>query len=252
MLQQTQAVRVVDHYRRFVARFPDPAACAAAGPAGVLRAWAGLGYNRRAVNLHRAAAAVVDQHGGALPCDLASLRALPGVGPYTARAVLAFAFEIDTGVVDTNVARLLARAVAGHPLGAGASQALADALVPPGRSWDFNQALFDLGALHCTARRPDCATCPLRRSCRWVRAGRPGPDPAAATAMTARPQSAFEGSDRQGRGRLVAALRGGPVLSADLPRVAGWPGDPPRARRAAEALVAEGIAAWGRTALVLA
>jgi A/G-specific adenine glycosylase len=252
MLQQTQAARVVDPYRRFVARFPDPAACAAAGPAEVVRAWAGLGYNRRAVNLHRAAAAVVDRHGGTLPSELTSLRALPGVGPYTARAVLAFAFEIDTGVVDTNVARLLARAVAGHPLGAGASQAMADALVPAGRSWDFNQALFDLGARHCTARRPDCGTCPLRRSCRWARAGRPEPDPAAASALTARPQPAFEGSERQGRGRLVAALRRGPVPAAGLARAAGWAGDPVRARRAAEALVADGIAAWDRAALVLA
>ena len=119
MLQQTQADRVVGPYGRFVERFPTPAACAAAEPADVVRAWAGLGYNRRAVFLHRTAAAVVERHGGALPDDLASLLALPGIGAYTARAVLVFAFEVDVGVVDTNVARLLARAVAGRPLRRG-------------------------------------------------------------------------------------------------------------------------------------
>ena len=251
MLQQTQAFRVVAPYGRFMERFCDPATCAAAGPAEVVRAWAGLGYNRRAVNLWRAAARVVEEHGGRVPCDLTSLRSLPGVGAYTARAVLAFAFEADTGVVDTNVARLLARAVAGHPLSAGGAQALADALVPPRRSWAFNQALFDLGARHCTARGPECGGCPLRRSCRWARAGRPGPDPAAATALTGRPQGRFEGSDRQGRGRLVAALRAGPLGPDDLARAAGWVSDPDRARRAAGALVSEGIAAWVDGDLVL-
>jgi len=252
MLQQTQVERVVGPYARFLARFPDPAACASAGGAEVVRAWAGLGYNRRAVNLGRAAAAVVREHDGRVPSDLASLRALPGVGPYTARAVQAFAFEVDTGVVDTNVARLLARAVAGRPLSAGGSQSLADALVPPGHAWAFNQALFDLGARHCTARRPHCGGCPLRRACRWARVGRPEPDPAAASALTTRRQAPFEGSDRQGRGRLVAALRLGPVGAADIAGATGWVDDPARAARAAEALVAEGIATWAAAALVLA
>jgi len=252
MLQQTQAARVVGPYGRFLARFPDPAACAGAGAADVVRAWAGLGYNRRAVHLWGAASAVVEHHGGRVPSDLTSLRALPGVGAYTARAVLAFAFEADTGVVDTNVARLLARAVAGRPLTAGGAQGLADALVPPGRSWAFNQALFDLGARHCTARRPDCGGCPLRRKCRWARAGGPQPDPAAGSALTARRQTRFEGSDRQGRGRLVAELRAGPLHEGDLAGAAGWAADPDRARRAAEALVADGVAAWVAGSLVLA
>jgi A/G-specific adenine glycosylase len=105
MLQQTQVARVVPRYAAFLERFPTPAACAAAPVADVVRAWAGLGYNRRAVNLHRLATAVVQLHGGRLPADLPGLLALPGVGAYTARAVLAFAFGADVGVLDTNAAR---------------------------------------------------------------------------------------------------------------------------------------------------
>ena len=116
MLQQTQVDRVVPHYERFLAAFPTPAACAAAGPAAVVRLWSGLGYNRRALNLHRAAVAVVADHAGMVPHDDAALRALPGVGPYTARAVRTFAFGDDVAAVDTNGVRVLARGVAGTPL----------------------------------------------------------------------------------------------------------------------------------------
>ncbi len=245
MLQQTQARRVVAPFEGFLARFPSAAACAAASPGDVLAAWDGLGYNRRAVNLRAAAVAVVERHRGVVPDELAALRDLPGVGAYTARAVLAFAFERDTAVVDTNVARVLARAVAGRPLRPAESQTLADALVPPGESWSFNQAMLDLGALCCTARLPGCARCPLRRRCAWWRCGRSVPDPATRTAGTSRPQSPFAGSDRQGRGRLVSALRRHPVPVADLASTAGWPEDRDRARRAADALVAEGLARWG-------
>jgi A/G-specific adenine glycosylase len=251
MLQQTQVPRVVDPYRRFVARFPTPAACAAAGAPTVVRAWEGLGYNRRALRLHAAAVAVVERHGGRVPEDLQELRRLPGVGGYTARAVRVFAYEADDAVVDTNVARLLARAVAGAPLRPREGQALADRLVPAGRSWAFNQALFDLGTAHCRSRRPDCAGCPLRRRCAWALAGHPLPDPALGTAATARRQAPFAGSDRQGRGRLVSALRAGPVATGTVAAAAGWPGDPVRARRIAEALVAEGFARWAGGSLVL-
>jgi A/G-specific adenine glycosylase len=244
MLQQTQALRVVGPYLRFVERFPTPRACAAAGAAEVVRTWDGLGYNRRALYLHRTAHALVERHGGRVPGDLAALRALPGIGGYTARAVLAFAFEVDTGVVDTNAARLLARAVAGRSLRPAEAQSLADRLVPPGRSWAFNQSLFDLGARHCTSRRPDCAACPLARRCAWALGGWPAPDPAVGSAATSRPQSRYSGSDRQGRGRLVSALRRGPVAGDGLASVAGWPDDRPRARRVAESLVAEGFARW--------
>jgi A/G-specific adenine glycosylase len=242
MLQQTQVPRVVEPYHRFLRSFPTPADCAAAGSADVVRAWAGLGYNRRASNLHGAACAIVERHAGHVPDDLAELRALPGVGEYTARAVLVFAHGRDVGVVDTNVARVLARSISGAPLNRHQAQSLADRLVPVGASWSFNQALFDLGTRHCTSRRPDCVTCPLRRRCRWRRAGQATADPAIGSAGTARPQSRFEGSARQGRGRLVQALRAGPVSAADVPAAAGWPGDPVRARDIARDLVDDGLA----------
>ena len=242
MLQQTQVRRVVPAYRAFVARFPTPAACATAGPAEVVRAWAGLGYNRRALFLHRAATAIVERHGGAVPGDLDALLALPGVGAYTARAVQAFAFEADTGAVDTNVARLLARAVAGRPLRPAEAQGLADRLVPPGGGWWWNQAMLDLGARHCTTQGPDCTGCPWRRQCRWAAAGWADPDPAHRSAGTSRPQGRFDGSDRQGRGRMLAALRQGPVPEASMATVAGWPGQRRRAAVVVDALVAEGFA----------
>jgi A/G-specific adenine glycosylase len=244
MLQQTQVPRVVARYEDFVARFPTPAACAAAPVADVVRAWAGLGYNRRAVNLHRTARVVVDRHGGTLPADLDALLALPGVGPYTARAVLVFAFERDVGLVDTNAGRFLARAAAGRALGRAEAQALADSLVPRGQSWAWGQAVFDLGALVCTRRAPDCGHCPIASSCAWARAGRPAPDPVGGSAGISGRQPAFVGSDRQGRGRLVDALRGGPVRddAIALARAAGWPDDPARARRVADGLVADGLA----------
>jgi A/G-specific adenine glycosylase len=243
MLQQTQARRVVAPYRSFLDRFPTPTACAAAGLGPVLEAWAGLGYNRRARSLHQAACVIVDRFGGAVPFELVDLQSLPGVGAYTARAVRAFAFECHDAVVDVNVARVLARAVAGVPLSPGAAQTLADDLVPTGRAWDWNQALMEIGAVWCTARAPSCAGCPLERRCRWIHAGADGPDPASVGPR----QTRFEGSDRQGRGRLVDALRTGPVPLGRLGAVCGWPEDPGRARRVADALVAEGLArrAWG-------
>ena len=133
LLQQTQAGRVVPHHQAFLNRFPTPAACAAAPVAEVVRAWAGLGYNRRAVNLHRTATAVVERHGGALPTELDALLALPGVGPYTARAVLAFAFERDVGLVESNTGRVVAR-LAGRPLRAVETQGLADTSCPRARA----------------------------------------------------------------------------------------------------------------------
>ncbi|HEX3946289.1 MAG TPA: A/G-specific adenine glycosylase [Acidimicrobiales bacterium] len=252
MLQQTQADRVVAPYRRFLERFPDPTACAAGGVGELVRAWSGLGYNRRAVFLYRAATTMVEEHGGSVPGDLAGLLALPGIGAYTARAVLALALEADVGVVDTNVARLLARAVAGRSLRPAEAQSLADRLVPAGRAWELNQSLFDLGARHCTSRQVDCAGCPLRRRCAWAGRGCSDPDPAVGSAATSRPQSRFEGSDRQGRGRLVAALRQGPLGRDRMAVAAGWVDDPERAGRAADTLVADGLARWRKGRLELA
>ncbi len=243
MLQQTQAERVVPHYERFLTEFSTVSACAAARPADVVRLWSGLGYNRRALNLHRAAVTVAHQHGGSVPSEEAALRALPGVGAYTARAVRAFAFGADTAAIDTNGGRVLARCVAGVRLTAREAMELGDALVPAGSCWEFNQALFDLGATVCTAARPDCAACPLHRQCRWHRGGRTDPDPWRA-GPGARRQSTFAGSDRQGRGRLLDALRAGAVPRQALAAASGWPSDPARAERVACALVAEGFAEW--------
>jgi A/G-specific adenine glycosylase len=242
MLQQTQVARVVPRWHAFLARFPSAARCAAAPAGDVLRAWEGLGYNRRALNLHQAARAAVERHGGALPPDLDALVALPGVGPYTARAVLAYAFEADVGLVETNTARVLARAVAGRRLTAAEAQAAADRVVPAGSGWAWNQALVDLGATTCTKRTPACHRCPVSEGCAWAARGWVGPDPADGTAGAGSRQSAFVGSDRQGRGRLVGALRRGPVPLADLAVATGWPSDPDRARRVAATLVADGLA----------
>jgi A/G-specific adenine glycosylase len=242
MLQQTQVPRVVARYEGFLERFPTPAMCAESNPGDVVRAWAGLGYNRRAVNLHRAACVMVEQHDGQVPDRLDALLALPGVGPYTARAVLVFAFERELGLVDTNAGRFVARAGAGRRLAVREAQALADSLVPSGRAWAWGQAVFDLGALVCTRREPACDRCPISDHCAWHRAGRPDPDPVTGSAGIATPQSTFAGSDRQGRGRLVDALRRGPVASARAADAAGWPDDPGRARRIVEQLVADGLA----------
>lgn len=242
MLQQTQVPRVVERWTSFLRRFPTPDACAEAGVGAVVEAWSGLGYNRRAVHLHRAATICVEQHGGRLPEDLDALLALPGIGPYTARAVLVFAHEHDIGLVDTNAGRFVARALSGRALRPAEAQRRADAAVPAGRGWAWGQAVFDLGALICHRRVPLCDRCPVRSQCAWARAGCPEPDPVAGSAGVSRGQSTFEGSDRQGRGRLVDALRRGPVASGRLPEVMGWPEDAERAERVARTLVADGLA----------
>lgn len=244
MLQQTQVSRVVPRWQAFLDDFPTPEACAAAPVGDVVRAWSGLGYNRRAVNLHRAATAVVEHHAGRLPADLDALLALPGVGPYTARAVLVFAHERDIGLVDTNAGRFVARAVAGTSLPLRAAQVTADAAVPAGSGWAWGQAVFDLGAAVCTRRRPRCPECPIVTSCAWARAGWPAPDPVDGSGGISGGQAPFAGSDRQGRGRLVAALRDGgvPHEPEALAAACGWHGEADRAVRVAARLVADGLA----------
>ncbi|MFT5204349.1 MAG: A/G-specific adenine glycosylase [Candidatus Aldehydirespiratoraceae bacterium] len=212
MLQQTQVSRVIDRWPIFLRRFPDPTACADAPAADLLREWAGLGYNRRALMLHRCATAIRDVYAGAVPADLDALLALPGVGPYTARAVLAFAWETPAGPVDTNIGRVLAR-LGGESMAMRAAQARADSLVPADEPWLWNQGIMELGALVCTKRAPRCGDCPVQEHCSWRGEG---PDPAVGSAAVSKPQSRFEGSDRQLRGRLVDALRQGPVLCSGV------------------------------------
>jgi A/G-specific adenine glycosylase len=208
MLQQTQVPRVIPKWLAFCAAYPTPAACAAASLGDVLRHWQGLGYPRRARNLHDAATCMVERHAGRVPDDLDALLALPGIGPYTARAVLAFAYERDVGVVDTNIARVLAR-VAGERLTPRRVQAAADALVPRGAGWAWNQMLMDLGATVCRPV-PRCDACPLTASCAWHVAGRADPDPADGSAGVSTRQAPYAGSDRQRRGDVLRALHHGP------------------------------------------
>ncbi|MGH8910696.1 MAG: A/G-specific adenine glycosylase [Egibacteraceae bacterium] len=237
MLQQTQAARVEPAWQAFLRLFPSVAALASAPLADVLTAWRSLGYNRRARNLHRCAGAIVERHGGAVPDDLAALKQLPGIGDYTARAVLLFAFGLPAAPVDTNVARVLARLVAGRPLGRSEAQRMADGFLPGCDPAAWSHALMDLGAQVCTARVPKCDECPVMCACVWR--GR-GPDPAATGAYRARPQGRFAGSDRYHRGRLMDALRDGPVPRAALARAVG----PPDTERIAALLVFEGLAEW--------
>jgi A/G-specific adenine glycosylase len=244
MLQQTQAVRVEPIFRRFVRRFPTPGALAASARADVVTAWQGLGYNRRAVNLHAAMVQVAERHDGRIPSDLRDLLALPGVGGYTARAVQAFAFGRDSAPVDTNVARVLVRAVAGEPLRPAQIQRLADDVVPPGDAAAWSNALMDLGARYCTARSPRCDACPVAAACAWrLDAGGQGSDPAAGTAGR-RPTARFAGSDRYHRGRLVEALRRGPVAAGDLALAADLPESPDRLVAIIDGLVSDGLAQW--------
>jgi len=216
MLQQTQVERVVPHWQRWTRRWPTPSSLDAEPLAEVLREWQGLGYPRRARNLHLAATVVVDRHSGVVPTTLPELLGLPGVGPYTARAVLAFAHDADVGVLDTNTGRVLAR-LAGRRLGPAEAQALADAAVPSGEGWRWNQAMLDLGATVCTKRTPDCTACPVVGGCVWRGGdGEPGDsDPATGSAAVSRPQAPFEGSLRQARGLLLSRLAEGPVPEGD-------------------------------------
>jgi A/G-specific adenine glycosylase len=219
MAQQTQAARAGEAWTRFMATWPTPAALAAATPADVLRAWQGLGYNRRALNLWRAARRIVEVHGGAVPADLAALQALPGVGPYTARAIGALAFGMAVGAVDTNVRRVIGRIVRGDgsALGAAEIQRVADGLIPPDRSGAWTHALMDLGATICRPRNPDCGRCPARAWCRFaatVSDGGPvrdGTTRGHGTVKSGRkPPVPFPMTSRWLRGRIVDRLRDAP------------------------------------------
>ncbi len=248
MLAQTQVERVAPRFLRFIDRFPTPHSLAVSTPREVLELWVGLGYNRRALYLQESAKQIEERFEGVVPHSLSGLLSLPGVGPYTARAVLAFAFGDDVGVVDTNTGRVLARAFVNHLLAPSGAQALADAVVPGGEGRKWNLALMDLGSLVCRLREPDCAHCPLRAgSCRFYGARREGSiesdDPARSSHGVSRPQARFAGSDREGRGRLLRAAIAGTIVREDLAAAAGWPEEPLRAERVAARLVVEGLLA---------
>jgi A/G-specific adenine glycosylase len=232
MLQQTSVHRVLGKWEAFIAEFPTTHACAEAELGDVLRLWQGLGYPRRARNLHSAARVIVSEHAGRFPRALDELMALPGVGPYTARAVMAFAFEDDAAVVDTNIARVLRR-LTGESLSARSTQVIADEVLPEGESWLWNQAMMDLGATVCKPR-PLCEQCPIQELCEWRGEG---PDPAERPASAR--QARFEGSNRQARGRLMKALVSGSVLIGDATEVMGR--SPDVSMRLVDTLVDEGL-----------
>jgi A/G-specific adenine glycosylase len=219
MLQQTQVDRVLPYYHAFLERFPTAEALASAPTADVIKAWAGLGYNRRAVNLQRTARHVVAELGGVFPRDVERLRRLPGIGPYTAGAIACFAFEQDVAFIDTNMRRVLHRLFVGVDVPKPTANDreildIAAAALPPGDGWRWNQALMEFGALQCTARRPACVVCPLQASCRAY--------PAIQSAIVELPrgvrlkqEAPFSGSNRYYRGRVLAALRDLPTSGDD-------------------------------------
>ena len=239
MLQQTPVSRVIPAHAAWLARWPQPAAMADASPADAVRQWDRLGYPRRAVRLHASAQLIVSRHGGEVPTSVEELRALPGVGSYTAAAIASFAFGQRHAVLDTNVRRVLTRLVTGEGLPREtptvAERRLAESLLPQdGRqAAQWSVGLMELGALVCTATRPRCADCPFAGECAWLQRGRP---PAAAR----RGQGAYEGSDRQCRGELLAVLRAATApVSADI-LAAAWHDSAQRARALA-ALVSDGM-----------
>lgn len=243
MLQQTQVSRVQPRWEEWIARWPTPAALAAEPPAEAVRAWDRLGYPRRALWLHRAATEIVERHGGEVPRDLGSLLALQGIGPYTARAIAAFAFGDRHPVVDTNTRRVIARAVDGRaeagPPATVRDLAAMERLLPADRdaAHRFNAGAMELGATVCTARTPRCEECPIAGLCAWRGAGYPEYDGPRRTR-----QAPFAGSDREARGLVMRELRAAhrPVPAPELARV--LPDDPDRFRRALDGLVADGLA----------
>lgn len=237
MLQQTQTTRVIEPWRRLLEALPTPSACARAPLAQVLQLWSGLGYHRRAKALHECARAICERHDGRVPSSVAELRALPGVGEYTAHAVASFAFAVPVAVLDTNVGRVLARAIANRTLSRREARIMAGELLPRRDVARFNQSMLDLGALHCRAV-PRCEECPVAPACRWRAQG--GVDPAPRSAGVSRPQSAFEGSDRQLRGRILAQLRTRAVDHGELEAITGE-ADGERRARVLRSLLDDGL-----------
>ena len=241
MLQQTPVARVIPRLDEWLTRWPTPADLAAVPAGEAVRAWDRLGYPRRALNLHACAVAIVDRHGGEVPSGVDELLTLPGVGPYTARAVAAFAFGRRHPVVDTNVRRVIARAVGGQgeagPPSTARDLAAMEAILPQ-REPDarlMNAATMELGAIVCRARAPRCTDCPIAGECAWRAAGYP-----AFEGRRAPVQKRYEGSDRQARGLVLRELRASdvPVTQADIEMAVT---DAARRARALSGLVADGL-----------
>ncbi|MEO8749860.1 MAG: A/G-specific adenine glycosylase [Allobranchiibius sp.] len=240
MLQQTPVIRVLPVWTDWMTRWPTPAHLAAAAPGDAVRHWGRLGYPRRALRLHAAATVMVNRHDGAVPADLDQLRALPGVGSYTAAAVGSFAFGIRCAVVDTNVRRVHARAMTASaqaaPALTAAESRLAETLLPreDSKAAIWNVAVMELGALICTAGSPDCERCPVADRCAWVSAGRPEYD------GPVKRSQRWKGTDRQVRGLLLQALRDadGPVHQTRLDLV--W-ADPAQRGRCLVGLIEDGL-----------
>jgi A/G-specific adenine glycosylase len=242
MLQQTPVSRVIPRLEEWLTRWPTPADLAAVPPGEAVRAWQSLGYPRRALWLHACAVAITERHDGIVPDDVDALLALPGIGDYTARAVAVFAYGDRHPVVDTNIRRVIARAVDGQgqpgPPNARRDLAAMEALLPHERAAAaaFNAGMMELGALVCVARTPRCEECPLKDACAWRLAGYPdyaGPRKTV--------QKQYEGSDRQVRGLIMAELRAShiPVTVAEIEGL--WP-DAPQRDRALAGLLADGLA----------
>jgi len=240
MLQQTPVARVRPVYQAWLARWPTPSALAADSPGEAVRTWGKLGYPRRALRLHECACVLVDRFDGAVPADVRALESLPGIGAYTARAVAAFAFTLRQPVVDTNVRRVVARAIRGQgaagPPATARDHAAVAGLLPqePARAVRFSVALMELGALVCTARAPRCGACPLETSCVWRQAGSPAYD-----GPSARPQR-FTGTDRQVRGLLMDVVRAAHSPVPHLTLDAVWH-EPVQRERALGSLLADGL-----------
>ncbi|MCL2543637.1 MAG: A/G-specific adenine glycosylase [Nocardioidaceae bacterium] len=241
MLQQTPVSRVLPVHDAWLQRWPSPAALAAEPSGEAVRAWGRLGYPRRALRLHAAARAIVEEHGGEVPSSYDELLALPGVGDYTAAAIAAFAYGRRQVVLDTNVRRVLARAVSGNELPARsvtrAERDVAAGLLPEDEptAATWSVAVMELGALVCTADRPRCSDCPVVDLCAWHGAGRPAYD------GPPRPVQTYAGTDRMVRGKLLAVLRDshGSVAKGRLDVV--WD-DHDQRERCLESLLADGLA----------
>jgi len=240
MLQQTPVVRVIPRLAEWLERWPTPAHLAAVPSGDAVRAWQSLGYPRRALNLHAAAVAITERHGGVVPHDIDELLALPGIGDYTARAVAVFAYGNRHPVVDVNIRRVIARAVHGQgEPGPAARRDLADmeALLPAPlhEARAFNVAMMELGALVCTARSPKCDVCPIAAQCAWRAAGYPEFE-----GKRAPVQKKFAGSDRQVRGLILKELRASDVAVTIAEIDTVWP-EPVQRARALAGLLADGL-----------